>query len=37
MILNSNPISRRKVESGELCLRVNENKVDINRNWDIHF
>lgn len=37
MILNANPKSRRLVEKGEWCLRVNENKVDLNRNWDMHF
>lgn len=34
MVLNANPISRRKVEEGDYCLRVNENGVDLNRNWD---
>jgi len=37
MILNANPVSRRKVEEGEFCLRVNENKIDLNRNWDAHW
>jgi hypothetical protein len=37
MIVNANPISRRKVEEGEYCLRVNENGVDLNRNWDDHW
>ena len=23
-----------KVEGGDFCLRVNENGVDLNRNWD---
>lgn len=34
IVLNGNPNSRRKVEDGEFCLRVNENGVDLNRNWD---
>ena len=25
MVLNANPTSRRKVEEGDFCLRVNEN------------
>jgi len=25
------------VEAGEYCLRVNENGVDLNRNWDSHW
>lgn len=29
--------SRRKVERGDYCLRVNENGVDLNRNWDDHW
>ena len=33
LILNGNPSSRRKVEDGQYCLRVNENGVDLNRNW----
>lgn len=33
IVLNGNPNSRRKVEQGEFCLRVNENGVDLNRNW----
>ena len=37
MVLNANPASRRKVEEGEYCLRVNENGVDLNRNWDDHW
>ena len=32
--MNGNPKSRRKVENGDFCLRVNENGVDLNRNWD---
>lgn len=34
MVLNSNPRSRRKVEEGDYCLRVNPDGVDLNRNWD---
>jgi len=34
IIVNGNPHSRKKVEQGEFCLRVNENGVDLNRNWD---
>jgi len=34
VVLNGNPHSRKRVEDGEFCLRVNENGVDLNRNWD---
>merc|ERR1719217_1227439 len=34
IVVNGNPHSRKKVEQGEFCLRVNENGVDLNRNWD---
>jgi len=34
IVVNGNPGSRRKVESGDFCLRVNPNGVDLNRNWD---
>merc|ERR1719217_1801168 len=34
IVLNGNPRSRSKVEQGDFCLRVNENGVDLNRNWD---
>lgn len=37
MILNLNPISRARVEQGDYCLRLNENGVDLNRNYDAHF
>jgi len=37
MVLNSNPASRIKVENGAYCQRMNENEVDINRNWDAHW
>jgi hypothetical protein len=33
VVLNANPLSRRKVEAGDFCLRVNERGVDLNRNW----
>lgn len=33
MIVNGNPNSRRRVEEGDYCLRVNANGVDLNRNW----
>jgi len=34
IVVNGNPESRRKVESGDFCLRVDPNGVDLNRNWD---
>jgi len=34
IVVNGNPSSRRKVEQGDFCLRVNPNGVDLNRNWD---
>jgi len=34
LVLNANPRSRRKVESGDYCLRTNPDGVDLNRNWD---
>lgn len=34
IVVNGNPRSRRKVEQGEYCLRVNPSGVDLNRNWD---
>jgi len=34
IVLNGNPLSRQKVENGDFCLRVDQNKVDLNRNWD---
>jgi len=33
IVMNANPISRKKVEEGQSCLRVNEHGVDTNRNW----
>lgn len=36
-VLNANPASRIRVENGDYCLRVNENGVDLNRNWDAHW
>jgi len=35
LVLNANPRSRAKVESGEYCLRTNPNGVDLNRNYNI--
>jgi len=34
MVINGNPGSRKGVENGDYCLRVNPNGVDLNRNWD---
>jgi hypothetical protein len=34
IIVNGNPRSRSHVEQGDFCLRVNENGIDLNRNWD---
>lgn len=34
IVVNGNPRSRKRVEQGDFCLRVNENGVDLNRNWD---
>ena len=34
IIPNGNPGSRKMVESGQYCLRLNPNGVDLNRNWD---
>jgi hypothetical protein len=34
LILNANPISRRKIESSsDFCIRTNEDNVDLNRNY----
>jgi phage shock protein A len=33
----ANSWGRRQVEGGQFCLRTNEDKVDINRNWDSHW
>jgi len=35
LVLNANPRSRKKVEEGDFCLRVNPNGVDLNRNYDM--
>jgi len=32
-----NQYGRAKVEEGDFCWRLNENGVDINRNWDSHW
>jgi hypothetical protein len=37
IIVNANPDSRRLVEKGEFCRRVNPDGVDLNRNWDEHW
>jgi len=37
MVINGNPESRRKVEKGDWCVRMNPNNVDLNRNWDEHW
>jgi len=34
IVVNGNPESRKKVETGDYCLRVNPDGVDLNRNWD---
>eukprot|EP00450_Noctiluca_scintillans_P006113 CAMPEP_0194483502 /NCGR_PEP_ID=MMETSP0253-20130528/5086_1 /TAXON_ID=2966 /ORGANISM="Noctiluca scintillans" /LENGTH=403 /DNA_ID=CAMNT_0039323169 /DNA_START=48 /DNA_END=1259 /DNA_ORIENTATION=- len=34
VVVNANPRSRKLVEEGDFCLRVNEDGVDLNRNWD---
>ena len=37
LILNLNPMSRKKVEAGTYCLRENEHGVDLNRNYKSHW
>ena len=37
MIPIANPMGRKAVEGGAFCQRVNENGVDLNRNWDAHW
>ena len=37
IIPNGNPNSRREVEQGDVCRRVNPRGTDLNRNWDEHF
>jgi len=37
LVLNANPRSRGEVEAGNYCLRTNEDRVDLNRNWGEHF
>jgi len=34
IVVNGNPDSRKHVEQGDFCLRVNPNGVDLNRNWN---
>ena len=33
-VLLVNPWGRQQVDQGKMCLRTNENDVDLNRNWD---
>ena len=37
IVPNANPRGRASVEGGAFCQRVNENGVDLNRNWDAHW
>ncbi len=37
MVPVANPQGRASVEGGDYCQRVNENGVDLNRNWDAHW
>eukprot|EP00933_Yihiella_yeosuensis_P016979 TRINITY_DN14330_c3_g1_i1.p1 TRINITY_DN14330_c3_g1~~TRINITY_DN14330_c3_g1_i1.p1 ORF type:complete len:403 (-),score=86.18 TRINITY_DN14330_c3_g1_i1:117-1325(-) len=37
IVPNGNPGSRRAVEAGDYCKRVNPEGVDLNRNWDSHW
>lgn len=37
VVVNANPSSRSLVETGDFCTRVNQNKVDINRNFDANY
>jgi len=37
IVVNGNPGSRSKVETGDFCLRVDPSGVDLNRNWDEHW
>lgn len=34
---NANPVSRKKVEDGDFCLRTNPQGTDLNRNWASHW
>ena len=34
VVFDANPLGRQKVDEGDLCNRVNENGVDLNRNYD---
>lgn len=37
VVVNANPLGRKKVEEGFYCKRTNEDNVDLNRNWgDAH-
>lgn len=37
LALNANPQGRASVESGEYCVRTNEDDVDLNRNYGDHW
>lgn len=37
MVPIANPLGRLSVEKGNTCQRVNENGVDLNRNWASHW
>jgi hypothetical protein len=37
IVVNANPDSRKTVEKGDWCVRMNPNGVDLNRNWDEHW
>lgn len=34
IVIDGNPRSRRRVDEGMYCVRLNPNGVDLNRNWD---
>jgi len=37
IIFNGNPESRKEVEKGNYCIRLNPEGVDLNRNWDVEW
>lgn len=37
IVPNGNPESRKAVEAGDFCKRVDPDGVDLNRNWDSHW
>lgn len=37
IVHDANPLGRKKVDDGDSCNRVNENGVDLNRNYDAHW